>query len=73
MRTMKRAAVFAVLAALLVSALAVAAPAAAEPGQEKDSVAYKQAYALVLAEKWDAAQEGHGGGHPPVSPERLGR
>ena len=46
------------LALILTAGLALAAPAAAEDpaGQDKDAIAYKQAYALVLEEKWSPAR-----------------
>ncbi|MGZ5498567.1 MAG: HEAT repeat domain-containing protein, partial [Candidatus Aminicenantales bacterium] len=48
----------AILGLILAAGLAQAALVAAEvpAGQEKDSIAYKQAYSLVLEEKWSPAK-----------------
>jgi hypothetical protein len=58
MKTRKKLFLGTILSLVLAAGSAAAAiiPAEDLPGQEKDAVAYKQAYALVLDENWTAAK-----------------
>src|SRR4030065_2988358 len=54
MRTLRRAVILGLSLAALPVRGAVPPP---ESAQEKDAVAYKQAYSLVLGEKWEEARK----------------
>ena len=55
-KRMRKTMILAALGLWLAAASPAAVLATEDPGQEKDSIAYKQAYALVLEEKWAPAK-----------------